>query len=120
MKKHPPRAPRRDTAPPEPAGHPHGKTAAAQGELQEPVPRMPHERDESADEQAPQRPPDLVGRLAHEDARRGRPDTSRASQSDETYHRLRQEPAPGPREAPSEHPDRGVEIRPEGPGASRR
>ncbi len=112
--------PRRDQAPAEPPGKPHGKTVAAQGEMQEPVPRMPHERDESADQQVAMPAPDPVGRLAHEDASRGLPDTSRADQSDETYHRLRQERPEHPRDGSREHPDSPAGLRPSEPGASNR
>ncbi len=61
---------------------------------------MPHERDESADSQAPGSPsahsPDPLGRVAHADQVSGRTDTSRAPETDAAYHRLREAPAEGP------------------------
>jgi hypothetical protein len=58
---------------------------------QEKVPRLPHERDQSADSQ-----PDTdhsggnraTGSQAHDDVERGITDTSRGEQSDQTYNRL--------------------------------
>ncbi|MFD0668088.1 hypothetical protein ACT80S_10225 [Ramlibacter sp. MAHUQ-53] len=77
-----------------PAAPAQGETSPAQGETQQPVPRLPHERDESSDDQAPRSPSmERVGRQAHEDLERGVPDTSRSVETDATYHRLR-EPAP--------------------------
>ena len=85
------------------------KTLTAQGETQEAVPRMPHEHDESADSQS-RAPTPLqdVGRAAHEDARRGAPDTTRAEQADATYHRLREDArAEGPASPATENPAGG-------------
>jgi hypothetical protein len=70
---------------------PQGQTLPAQGERQEGVPRMPHERDESADSQSRgQGAAQDIGRVAHQDARRGLPDTSKAREMDRTYDRLRE------------------------------
>lgn len=79
------------------ASHPAGNTSAAQGETQRPVPRTPHERDESADQQAQRHPAaERVGRLAHADMEHGLADTSRSVETDQTYHQLRKgEPAAG-------------------------
>ena len=57
-----------------------GNTVPAQGETQtqHKVPRMPHERDESADSQASVEPSARrVGGQAHEDVERGLVDTDR-------------------------------------------
>ena len=71
------------------------------------MPRMPHERDESADsqERGPA-PSDAIGRIAHADQARGLADTSRAAETDAAYRRLREEPA-------------GKPLRPSGPSARR-
>lgn len=67
------------------------RTETQQGETQQTVPRMPHERDESADSQAREQPSaDRIGSAAHEDVVRGVPDTSRGTETDATYHRLRE------------------------------
>ena len=47
------------------------------------VPRMPHERDESSDEQGS--PPREIIQQAHDDAVSGKSDTSRAEATDQTY-----------------------------------
>lgn len=74
------------------ARHPSGNTSSAQGETQRPVPRLPHELDESADQQAQRQPAvERIGRLAHDDVAHGVADTSRSVETDETYHRLRQD-----------------------------
>ncbi|MEY4711797.1 MAG: hypothetical protein RIS88_1247 [Pseudomonadota bacterium] len=70
------------------------RTETRQGETQQAVPRLPYERDESADSQA--RGPasaQVIGQLAHDDQVRGLADTSRAPETDATYHRLRRAPA---------------------------
>ena len=57
---------------------PPGRHRAGQGENQEPVPRMPHERDESADSQAPaSRRRREMGTGAHDDVERGVVDTDK-------------------------------------------
>jgi hypothetical protein len=71
---------------------PQGQTLPAQGERQEGVPRMPHERDESADSQTRgESATQDIGRVAHQDARRGLPDTSKAREMDRTYEQLRKD-----------------------------
>ncbi len=73
------------------ARQPEGTTSTAQGGTQQPAPRLPHERDESADSQAPGHPAaDRVGQLAHDDVVHGVADTSRSVETDQTYHRLRE------------------------------
>lgn len=83
-----------------------GETASKQGETQEPVPRMPHERDESADQQGAHEPSmRRMGQLAQADTERGVADTSRGAETDATYHRLREDapqpPAPHVPRAPA-------------------
>ncbi len=74
------------------AATPQGQTQAAQGERQTGVPRMPHERDESADNQARDEPSAQdIGRIAHHDANRGVPDTSKGRELDRTYDKLRED-----------------------------
>lgn len=68
-----------------------GDTNTVQGENQHPVPRMPYERDESADSQARMEPSNRrVGEKAHADAQSERVDTSKAAEMDATYDRLRE------------------------------
>ncbi len=67
-----------------------GNTVPAQGETQGPVPRLPHERDESADSQAAQEQSgERVGKQAHEDIERGLVDTDKGPVLDETYEKVR-------------------------------
>ena len=69
-----------------------GDTVPVQGEKQQRAPRMPHERDESADQQASTEPSNRrVGEQAHADARRGVADTTRGAEADATYEKLRKE-----------------------------
>lgn len=69
-----------------------GNTTTAQGENQHAVPRMPHERDESADEQPRMEPSnERVGRAAQADAERGVADTSKGDELDATYDKLRED-----------------------------
>lgn len=78
-----------------------GETSTKQGETQEKVPRLPHERDESADQQgAHEASMQRMGRLAQADAQRGVADTSRGAEVDATYHRLRKD-TPAPPETPT-------------------
>lgn len=88
------------TGPQVPPGQaPQGKTAMAQGETQRPVPRMPHERDESSDSQVRAEPSaERVGRLAQKDVERGVADTTKGAELDATYDRLRKDLPPGERE----------------------
>ncbi len=116
---------RASAEPPRQAPDRNDKTVTAQGETQRAVPRMPHERDESADEQGGASLSDPIGNYAHADAARGMPDTSRAQQADETYHRLRAAApaAAGPGQPPGETPrEQGAApgVSAPAPGASRR
>ncbi len=71
---------------------PQGNTVPAQGETQDGVPRMPHERDESADSQARMEPSNQrMGQLARKDAERGVADTSKGAELDATYDKLRED-----------------------------
>ncbi len=75
-----------------------GNTVTAQGENQAPKARMPHERDESADSQAPEDPSTRrMGQIAHDAAASGQQDTSKARETDATYHRLREDAERGGR-----------------------
>ena len=67
-----------------------GNTIPAQGETQDRVPRMPHERDESADSQ-PRLEPSAkrLGEQAHEDLAQGLVDTSKGPELDATYDKMR-------------------------------
>lgn len=108
-------APASDTAPQWHEGR--DQTRTAQGETQEPVPREPFERDESADDAGePTSLDQHRGRLAHEDLERGLADTSRSAEMDATYHRMRQAPEthtkPDAQDAPG--------LSPPAPPASRR
>ena len=68
-----------------------GETVTTQGETQERVPRMPHERDESADSQAASEPSARrMGEAAQEDLERGRVDTDKGPVLDETYDKVRE------------------------------
>ena len=65
-----------------------GNTTPAQGETQERTPRMPHERDESAQSQENKEPSqDRIGELAHDDAVSNRTDTDKGPALDQTYER---------------------------------
>ena len=69
-----------------------GQTLPAQGPKQEPVPRMPHERDESADSQGADEPSaQRMGDLAHDDIERGLVDTDKGPVLHETYEQLRKD-----------------------------
>src|SRR5512140_15792 len=73
-----------------------GQTQPAQGPAQQPVPRMPHERDESADSQAADEPSaKRMGRLAHEDIERGVVDTGTGPPLGEAYDKLRRDTPDG-------------------------
>lgn len=68
-----------------------GDTLPAQGPAQQPVPRMPHERDESADSQSSDEPSaKRMGRIAYDDIERGLVDTDKGPPMEETYEQLRQ------------------------------
>jgi hypothetical protein len=86
---------RHDEAPPPSRG----TTVTAQGETQSPKARQPFERDESADSQAADSASNReMGQIAHEAQVSGQQDTSRAQESDATYHRLQQESEPAPQD----------------------
>jgi hypothetical protein len=68
-----------------------GNTVPVQGETQERVPRMPHERDESADSQGTSEPSSQrIGRIAHDDIERGVVDTDKGPVLDQTYDKVRE------------------------------
>lgn len=68
-----------------------GITAPAQGEKQERAPRLPHERDESADSQRTGEPTaPRMGQAAREDIERGVVDTDTGPVLDQAYDKLRE------------------------------
>jgi hypothetical protein len=72
-----------------------------QGETQDAVPKMPHERDESEDSQAPREASGTrMGQQAHDDLQRGRVDTDTGPPMDAAYDKLRgtDEPITKPRQ----------------------
>ncbi|MBC5785522.1 hypothetical protein H8N03_21460 [Ramlibacter sp. USB13] len=72
-------------------------TVTAQGENQAPKARQPHEHDESADSQAADSPQIReMGEIAHRAATSGQQDTSKAQETDATYHRVRETADPAP------------------------
>jgi hypothetical protein len=79
-----------------------GDTVTAQGENQAPKARQPFEHDESADSQAADSPDiEAMGQIAHESAISPQQDTSKAQETDATYHRMRQGADPAPVEKPN-------------------
>jgi hypothetical protein len=68
-----------------------GDTVPVQGEKKDRVPRMPHERDESADSQAPSEPsaPGMA-QAAREDIERGVVDSDKGPVLDQTYDKVRE------------------------------
>lgn len=69
-----------------------GETVTQQGETQAGVPRMPHERDESADSQEKQEQSnERVARAGQKDVERGVADTTKGAELDATYDRLRED-----------------------------
>ena len=69
---------------------PQGNTLPAQGQTQEPVPRTPNERDESADSQGAQEASgQRIGQQAHDDVERGLVDTDKGPALDAAYDRVR-------------------------------
>ena len=82
----------------------HNDTVTAQGDNHAPKARQPNEHDESADSQAAGTPQMReIGSIAHDAATSGQQDTSKAQETDATYHRMRQGADP----APDEQPGRG-------------
>jgi len=70
---------------------PQGNTVPAQGPTQDRVPRMPHERDESADSQAGGEASNKrMGAMAHRDLERGLVDTDKGPVLDQAYDRVRE------------------------------
>jgi hypothetical protein len=70
---------------------PQGNTVPVQGETQERAPRMPHERDESADSQQPSEPSgQRMGAIAHDDLAEGQVDTDKGPVLDATYDKVRE------------------------------
>lgn len=70
---------------------PQGNTIPVQGETQDAVPRMPHERDESADAQVRMEPSaQRLGEVAHDDLEGGLVDTTKGAELDATYEQLRE------------------------------
>lgn len=68
-----------------------GNTVPVQGETQERVPRMPHERDESADSQGASEPSARrMGQAGHDDIERGLVDTDRGPVLDQAYDKVRE------------------------------
>jgi hypothetical protein len=68
-----------------------GETLPAQGETQQGVPRMPHERDESAASQAAGEPSGrAVGQAGQADLEQGRVDTDTGPALDQAYDKVRQ------------------------------
>jgi len=63
---------------------------------QTPEPRLPHDRDESADSQQ-QAAPDAMARKAHDDAKAGRVDTDRGPVLEELNRRLPSQQTPAPK-----------------------
>lgn len=65
-----------------------------------PVPRMPHERDESSDSQITQEPRPLM-RKAHDDLEAGRVDTDRGTPMNEAYQHQKEAAVPERNTRPS-------------------
>ncbi|HSV47634.1 MAG TPA: hypothetical protein VLJ58_17735 [Ramlibacter sp.] len=73
-----------------------GNTLPVQGDRQQPAPRLPHERDESADSQPSGEPSaQRVGCIAHRDVEQGLQDTDKGPVMDAAYERLRKAGKPG-------------------------
>jgi hypothetical protein len=75
-----------------------GNTVPVQGQhatQDQPAPRMPHERDESADSQAASEPTgQRMANIAREDIERGVVDTDKGPVLDETYEKFREDKDP--------------------------
>ncbi|MES2937058.1 MAG: hypothetical protein V4864_05225 [Pseudomonadota bacterium] len=68
-----------------------GETTPVQGEAQQPSPKQPHERDESASSQQSDEPSGKrVGEIAHADMAKGHMDTDRGPVLDATYDKVRE------------------------------
>ncbi|MBP6405609.1 MAG: hypothetical protein KA335_08150 [Ramlibacter sp.] len=82
----------RMTSRPRDPGRPAGQTTPAQGETTTPhkVPRLPHERDLSADSQARgEASGKKLGKQAHKDLERGLVDTGKGPAMDRAYRRVK-------------------------------
>lgn len=65
-------------------------TGTDQEPVQQPAPRLPHERDESVDEGTAQEPSgQRVGQAAHDDVAQGRVDTDRGPVLERTYEKVK-------------------------------
>jgi hypothetical protein len=85
------RMPSRRRQPPEAERTRQGNTVPAQGETQQRTPRMPHERDESADSQAAGEPSgQRMGRAGQEALEQGQVDTDKGPALDATYDKVRE------------------------------
>jgi hypothetical protein len=71
-----------------------GHTKPRQGdtEVLKPVPRLPHERDESSDSHNDDAQPRPLIRKAHDDVTKGRVDTDRGTPMNDTYQRQKEAP----------------------------
>jgi hypothetical protein len=68
-----------------------GNTVPVQGETRQRSPRMPHERDESADSQeAGEASARRVGKRAHDDLEQGQVDTDKGPALDAAYDKVRE------------------------------
>ena len=68
-----------------------GDTVPVQGETQDRVPRMPHERDESADSQSSNEASGrATGKAAHDGIERGMVDTDKGPALDKAYDKVRE------------------------------
>lgn len=68
-----------------------GETIPVQGETQHGAPRLPHERDESAQSQASAEPSGRrMGQAAYDDLERGLVDTDKGPVLDKTYDKVRE------------------------------
>jgi hypothetical protein len=85
------RMPSRRRQPPGANAGRQGNTVPQQGETQQRSPRMPHERDESADGQAAGEPSgQRVGRAGHDALEQGQVDTDKGPALDATYDKVRE------------------------------
>jgi hypothetical protein len=83
---------RRDGGPDGKDQPPQGNTIPEQGHTQERAPRMPHERDESADSQAAGEPSARrMAEAGRKDIERGLVDTDKGPVLDKTYEELRKD-----------------------------
>jgi len=70
-----------------------GQTQPAQGDTQDQAPRLPHERDESADSQtAAEKSGERIGKIAHDSLQEGQKDTGKSPAMDAAYNKLKAGP----------------------------